>query len=96
VASRQSPLPNCTKNGADFIKIYVNNLQPTPYGGPTITMEEQQGIVDEAHRQGVKVACTAHAGIAVRQSIESGCDSLELRIDIDAESIRRIVDKEIL
>jgi imidazolonepropionase-like amidohydrolase len=57
------------KNGADFIKIYVNNLSPTPYGGPTITFEEQQAIVDEAHRQGVKVACTAHAGIAVSQSI---------------------------
>jgi imidazolonepropionase-like amidohydrolase len=81
------------KNGADFIKIYVNNLQPTPYGGPTITLEEQQAIVDEAHRQGVKVACTAHAGLAVRQSIEAGCDSLELGIDIDAEAIRMIVDK---
>src|ERR1700694_1103851 len=23
------------KNGADFIKIYANNLSPTPYGGPT-------------------------------------------------------------
>src|SRR6202023_3612985 len=32
------------KNGADFIKIYANNLQPTPYGGPTMTMEEQQAI----------------------------------------------------
>jgi imidazolonepropionase-like amidohydrolase len=83
------------KNGADFIKIYVNNLQPTPYGGPTITLEEQQAIVDEAHRQGVKVACTAHAGIAVSQSIEAGCDSLELGIDIDPESIRKIVDKGI-
>ena len=83
------------KNGADFIKIYVNNLQPTPYGGPTITLEEQQAIVDEAHRQGVKVACTAHAGIAVSQSIEAGCDSLELGIDIDQESIRKIVDKGI-
>ena len=84
------------KNGADFIKIYVNNLSPTPYGGPTITLEEQQAIVDEAHRQGVKVACTAHAGIAVGQSIEAGCDSLELGIDIDPESIRKIVDKGIV
>jgi imidazolonepropionase-like amidohydrolase len=83
------------KNGADFIKIYVNNLSPTPYGGPTITFEEQQAIVDEAHRQGVKVACTAHASIAVSQSIEAGCDSLELGIDIDAEAIRKIVDKGI-
>jgi len=83
------------KNGADFIKIYVNNLQPTPYGGPTLTLEEQQAIVDEAHRQGVRVACTAHAGLAVRQSIEAGCDSLELGIDIDPDSIRMIVDKGI-
>jgi imidazolonepropionase-like amidohydrolase len=83
------------KNGADFIKIYANNLQPTPYGGPTMTLEEQQAIVDEAHRQGVRVACTAHAGITVRQSIEAGCDSLELGIDIDPESIRMIVDKGI-
>jgi imidazolonepropionase-like amidohydrolase len=81
------------RNGADFIKIYVNNLQPTPYGGPTMTLEEQQAIVDEAHRQGVRVACTAHAGLAVRQSIEAGCDSLELGIDIDPDSIRMIVDK---
>src|SRR5882762_8149400 len=83
------------KNGADFIKIYANNLQPSPYGGPTITLEEQQAIVDEAHRQGVKVACTAHAGLAVRQSIEAGCDSLELGIDIDAEAIKSVVDKGI-
>ena len=83
------------RNGADFIKIYVNNLGPTPYGGPTITAEEQQAIVDEAHRQGVRVACTAHGGIAVPQSIDAGCDSLELGIDIDEESIRKIVAKGI-
>jgi imidazolonepropionase-like amidohydrolase len=83
------------KNGADFIKIYANNLSPTPYGGPTMTFEEQQAIVDEAHRQGVRVACTAHAGLAVRQSIEAGCDSLELGIDIDPDSIRMIVDRGI-
>jgi imidazolonepropionase-like amidohydrolase len=83
------------RNGADFIKIYVNNLAPTPYGGPTITAEEQQAIVDEAHRQGVRVACTAHGGIAVPQSIDVGCDSLELGIDIDPDSIRKIVDKGI-
>ena len=43
----------------------------------------------------MRVACTAHAGIAAQQSIESGCDSLELDIDIDAQAIRMIVDKGI-
>jgi hypothetical protein len=32
-----------------------------------MTGEEQNAIVDEAHRQGVRVACTAHASVAVRQ-----------------------------
>src|SRR6202163_2334992 len=79
------------KNGADFIKLYAAGIRANKdmgYGAPTMTLEEEQAIVDEAHRQGVKVACTAHAGIAVRQSIEAGCDSLELVTDIDAESIR--------
>src|SRR6267154_4891792 len=58
-----------------------------------MTLEEQQAIVDEAHRQGVKVACTAHGDPVVRQSIEAGCDSLELGIDIDPDSVRKIVDK---
>jgi imidazolonepropionase-like amidohydrolase len=60
-----------------------------------MTLEEQQAIVDEAHRQGVRVACTAHAGVAVRQSIEAGCDTLELVTDIDAESIRMVAEKGI-
>jgi imidazolonepropionase-like amidohydrolase len=77
------------KNGADFIKVYVAEIT----GLPTMTMEEEQAIVDEAHRQGVRVACTAHAGIAARQSIEAGCNSLELITDIDAESVRVAVEK---
>ncbi|HEV2199708.1 MAG TPA: amidohydrolase family protein [Bryobacteraceae bacterium] len=84
------------KNGADFIKIYAAGIRANPdigYGAPTMTLEEEQAIADEAHRQGVKVACTAHAGVAVRQSIEAGCDSLELVTDIDAESIRKVVEK---
>jgi imidazolonepropionase-like amidohydrolase len=60
-----------------------------------MTLEEQQAIVDEAHRQGVRVACTAHAGIAVRQSIVAGCDSLELNTDIDEESVKMVVEKGI-
>jgi len=75
------------KNGADFIKIWAS--------GPTMTLEEEQAIVDEGHRQGVRVACTAAAGVAVRQSIVAGCDSLELVVDIDQGSIQTIVDRGI-
>src|SRR6202162_3615109 len=86
------------KNGADFIKIYAAGFRNDPavnYGVPTMTAEEQNAIADEAHRQGVRVACTAHAGIAVRQSILAGCDSLELNTDIDAESVRMVAEKGI-
>jgi hypothetical protein len=62
------------------------------YGAPTMTAEEQNATLDEAHRQGVRVACTAHAGIAVRQSTEAGCDSLELVTDID---VRMLVERGI-
>jgi imidazolonepropionase-like amidohydrolase len=84
------------KNGADFIKIYAAELRENPatgHGAPSMTLEEEQAIVDEAHRQGVRVACTAHAGIGVGQSIEAGCDSLELVTDIDPESIQKAVEK---
>jgi len=84
------------KNGADFIKIYAAGIRANKamgYGAPTMTLEEEQAIVDEAHRQGVRVACTAHAGIAVRQSIVAGCDSIELNTDIDDESVRMVVEK---
>ena len=79
------------KNGADFIKIYAAEIN----GAPTMTLEEEQAIVDEAHRQGVRVACTSHAGIAVRQSIQAGCDSLELVTDIDPDSVRMVAEKGI-
>jgi imidazolonepropionase-like amidohydrolase len=84
------------KNGADFIKIYAAGIRANKaigYGAPTMTLEEEQAIVDEGHRQGVRVACTAHAGIAVRQSIIAGCDSIELNTDIDDESVRMVVEK---
>ena len=86
------------KNGADFIKVYAAGIRANPamgYGAPTMTLEEEQAIVDEAHRQGVKAACTAHAGIAVRKSILAGCNSLELNTDIDEESVRMVSEKGI-
>jgi imidazolonepropionase-like amidohydrolase len=86
------------KNGADFIKIYAAGFRNDPavnYGVPTMTAEEQNAIADEGHRQGVRVACTAHAGAAVRQSIEAGCDSIELNTNIDEQSMRMVAERGI-
>jgi len=41
---------------------------------PSLTLEENQAIVDEAHRRGLKVACHAYGGEGLRNCLASGVD----------------------
>lgn len=41
---------------------------------PSLTLEENQAIVDEAHRRGLKVSCHAYGGEGLRTCLESGVD----------------------
>jgi imidazolonepropionase-like amidohydrolase len=41
---------------------------------PSLTLEEDQAIVDEAHRHGLKVACHAYGGEGLRNCLEAGVD----------------------
>jgi imidazolonepropionase-like amidohydrolase len=41
---------------------------------PSLTLEEDQAIVDEAHRRGLKVACHAYGGEGLRNCLLSGVD----------------------
>ena len=41
---------------------------------PSLTLEENQAIVDEAHRRGLKVACHAYGGEGLRNCLEAGVD----------------------
>jgi imidazolonepropionase-like amidohydrolase len=41
---------------------------------PSLTLEEDQAIVDEAHRRGLKVACHAYGGEGLRNCLEAGVD----------------------
>ena len=83
------------KYGADFIKLFPGNHGSSGRLGvqPTMTRDEEEAIVDEAHRLGVKAACHTGGGVTLRDSIELGCDSLELPVDIDPESISKMVEK---
>src|SRR5260370_30218919 len=45
----------------------------------SLTLEENQAIVDEAHRRGLKVACHAYGGEGLRICLEAGVD---LRIHV--------------
>jgi imidazolonepropionase-like amidohydrolase len=41
---------------------------------PSITLEENQAIVDEAHKRGLKVACHAYGGEGLRNCLAAGVD----------------------
>ena len=75
--------------GADWIKIYETedfegSGYPQPSGAfrpdgkminiPSLTLEENQAIVDEAHRKGMKVACHAYGGEGLRNCLQAGVD----------------------
>jgi imidazolonepropionase-like amidohydrolase len=86
--------------GADVIKIYsTHHFHFTPDGKlvsiPTFTLEEIQAIVDEAHREGVKVACHAYGGVGLHNCLDAGVDSIEHGLDLDDAAIQKLVQKHI-
>jgi len=88
------------KYGADLIKIYsTHRFHFDPTGKlvsiPTFTLEEVRAIVDEAHREGVKVACHAYGGEGLRNCVAAGVDSIEHGLDLDEDSIAQMIEKKI-
>jgi len=88
------------KCGADLIKVYsTHHFRFTPDGKldsiPTFTLEELQAIVDEAHRERVKVACHAYGGEGLHNCIDAGVDSIEHGLDLDGESITKMLNQGI-
>lgn len=80
------------KYGADFIKVYgTHHFRFTPDGRlvsiPTFNLQELQAIVDEAHSEGVKVACHAYGGPGLHNCIDAGVDSIEHGLDLDDGAI---------
>ncbi len=88
------------KYGADLIKIYgTHRFHFTPDGHlasvPTFTPDEIKAIVNEAHREGVKVACHAYGGEGLHNCIEGGVDSIEHGLDLDDAAIDKMIQKGI-
>src|SRR5271165_1376561 len=68
--------------GADVIKIFpAGGYSFSPTGElfvePTMTLEEVQAIVDEAHRHHRRVASHAYGGEGLRNSVIAGVDTIE-------------------
>ena len=74
--------------GADWVKIYATqdfmgdeyqHFKPdgTMVNNPSLTLEETQAIVAEAHRRGMRVACHAFGGEGLANCVTAGVDKIE-------------------
>jgi imidazolonepropionase-like amidohydrolase len=83
------------KYGADWIKVYCDRGYFVNEAGrldsiPTFDPDELAAIVDEAHRQGRRVAAHAMAPNGIANALDAGVDSIEHGVGLDAASIRRM------
>ena len=72
-------------HGVDYIKIYTTqDFAGTTHmwkpdgnlvNSPSLTLEEVEAIVDEAHRLGLKVACHTYGGEGMRSCLTAGVDA---------------------
>lgn len=82
-------------HGADWIKVYMTHRSWVDKAGklvsqPTLTVEELQAIVDEAHGWGKKVACHAYNGIGLQRALDGGCDSIEHGLEMTDAQIAQM------
>src|SRR5438128_3841999 len=92
-------------HGVDWVKIYttqdfvgpVHMWKPdaTLVNSPSLTLEEVQAIVDEAHRLGLKVACHTYGGEGQRSCLTAGVDAPNHLTDLDDESLKILVQKKL-
>jgi imidazolonepropionase-like amidohydrolase len=92
--------------GVDWIKIYTTQdfigdeygaLRPdgTLVASPSLTLEEIEAVVDEAHRMGLKVACHAYGGEGLRDCIQAGVDATQHADDLDDVSLKMLLEKKL-
>jgi imidazolonepropionase-like amidohydrolase len=76
-------------HGADLIKVYAD------WRHPTLTVEEIRVVVEEAHKQGLKVAAHATTPQGIKNAVIAGVDSIEHGHGADREAIEMIKAKGI-
>jgi imidazolonepropionase-like amidohydrolase len=84
------------EHGADWIKVYMTHRSWVGKSGelvsqPTLTVEELEAIVDEAHGWGKKVACHAYNGIGLQRALDGGCNSIEHGLEITDAQIAQML-----
>jgi len=75
--------------GADLIKVYADWMHPT------LTVDEIRVIVEEAHKQGLKVAAHATTPEGIKNAVTAGVDSIEHGHRADREVLEMMKAKGI-
>ena len=68
-------------HGADLIKVYAD------WNHPTLTVDEMRVIVEEAHKQKLKVAAHATTPEGIKNALTAGVDSIEHGHGINREDL---------
>jgi imidazolonepropionase-like amidohydrolase len=74
-------------HGADLIKVYAD------WEHPTLTVEEMRVVVEEAHKQGRKVAAHATTPEGIRNAVAAGVDSIEHGHQADRQALEMIKER---
>ena len=93
-------------HGVDWVKIYTTQdfvgaeyrvFKPDGMlvNSPSLTLEEVQAVVSEAHRLGLKVACHTYGGEGLHSCIAAGVDATQHALDLDDESLRMLIAKKL-
>jgi imidazolonepropionase-like amidohydrolase len=90
-------------HGVDWVKIYTTQdfagtmhmwtPDATLVNSPSLTFEEVQAIVDEAHRLGLKVACHTYGGEGMASCINAGVDAPNHLLELDQDGIKVLLQK---
>jgi imidazolonepropionase-like amidohydrolase len=92
-------------HGVDWIKIYTTQdfvgpmymwkPDATLVASPSLTREEVDAIVDEAHRLGLKVACHTYGGEGMFSCLNAGVDAPNHLLELDDAGIKILLQKRL-
>src|SRR2546426_10155704 len=92
-------------HGVDWVKIYTTQdfvgpvhmwkSDATLVNSPSLTLEEVQAIVDEAHRLGLKVACHTYGGEGMNSCLTAGVDAPNHLLELDDAGVKLLLQKKL-
>ncbi len=92
-------------HGVDFVKIYTTQdfagtthmwkPDATLVNSPSLTFEEVDAIVDEAHRLGLKVVCHTYGGEGMDSCIKAGVDAPNHLLMLDDAGVKIMLEKKL-